>query len=227
MTCSVLAALFLLTSVGDPPPWESTARAWVEADAMLQVEGRDALLNAMALRDDAAKRLWARVPSDKEIECAMRSRDPKRRLAATACVVVLGEPSDEIVRLLVHALKTEDFQRRHMAVRALGRADGAQTSRFELQIFEALLKDPSPAVRIEAYPLLRRMEVAHAAPVFAEIFGEWANECPRDLFDVVASLGDEMVTAVKSAIEREGSAKARKAFECARRTAGPKSANPR
>lgn len=223
---TISTALAVLSSlawgVGVSPTWQASAGAWVEADAMMQAAvGHVAMESTWSQREKAARQLRRYPPSAAEIEHAIRTGDPATRLAAMACVVVLEDPSNEVVRLLVNAVETDDLSRRLMALRALARAGGAQMSQFEARVSAALLRDPSPSVRVEAYPLLIRMEIPRAAPVFAAMFGEWTSGCPSDWFRTVASLGKEMVAAVDAATEAGGSRRARKAFECARGKAGP------
>lgn len=228
---TISTALAVLSSLawgaGVSPTWQASAGAWVEADAMMQAAvGQVAMESTWSQREKAAQQLRRHPPSAAEIERAIRSGDPATRLAAMACVVVREEPSDEIVRLLVNAVETDDPSRRLMALRALARAGGAQTSPFEARLSAALLRDPSPSVRVEAYPLLIRMEMPRAAPVFAAMFGEWTSGCPSDLFRTVASLGKAMVATVDAAIEARGPGRAREAFECARgKAAQTQSAN--
>lgn len=219
------ALVALVASAGSPLAWQGAAHSWVEADEALKVAvGRIAMESAWTRRAEAATQLQAHRPRADDVERAVRSSDPALRLAAMASVVVLEEPTEEIVRLLVIAVETDDLPQRLMALRALARSGGAQTAPFEARISAALLRDPAPGIRVESYPLLVRMEVPHAAPVFAAMLGEWPGGCPSSLFITVTSLGKEMVAAVAAAIEAGGSDVAREAFACARHAAG--SASP-
>lgn len=214
-----VAVISLTVSGGALPAWETAARSWVEADWTWQGAKGEALKSAVTQRDEATRQLRAHPPRAEEIGRAIRSGDPGLRLAAMACVVVLEHSTEEIVHLLVNVLETNDLRQRLMAVRALARSDGAWTAQLESRISVALLRDPSPGVRIEATPLLLRMEASHAAPIFAVMFGESVMSCPSFLFQAVASLGPGMVSAVAAAIDAGGTARAREAFVCAKRTA--------